>query len=87
MSPKSESNGNGKSWAILILIVCGLGTLSMFFAGLGYHNVDKRLCAMERKTDLTLQKTALLELYQDERLRKEKGDLPRRPSIQDIIPN
>lgn len=82
---KSNDNG-GRVWSVLILIVCGLGTLSMFFAALGYHNVDKRLCAIERKADLTLQKTALLELYQDQRLKKELGEAPRRPSVQDILP-
>jgi len=80
------ATNNGKAWSIMVLIVCGMGTLAMFFAGLGYHNVEKRLCAIERKADLNLQKTALLELYQDQRLKRELGEAPRRPSLPDIFP-
>jgi hypothetical protein len=69
-----------------MLIICGLGTIALFFAGLGYHNVDKRLCSIERKGDLALQKIVAVEFYQDQRLKKETGEVPRRPSLQDISP-
>jgi hypothetical protein len=78
------ANGNGKNQGVLMLIICGLGTVALFFAGLGYHNVDKRLCSMERKGDLTLQKIATVEFHQDQRIKRETGEVPRRPSMHDI---
>jgi hypothetical protein len=77
---------NGRVWSVLIIILCGVSTLALFFAGLGYQSVDKRLCQIQNMANLSLHKVAVLEAHQDQRILREGEMPPKRPTFQDLPP-